>query len=139
VALAGIGLGLQAQRRFSAIAGALLSLIGWIFWIVQTVFVVQFIHSWTLILIAVLLALIFAAMLGLSCVAAIEMFRNPPPAGQDILPEGYKIPYSHYHEDPPEVRLERELAERRQRLAVQQKELEALEEKLHRKLNEDQS
>jgi hypothetical protein len=55
-----------------------------------------------------------------------EMRKNPPPAGHDVLPPGYKIPYSHYHADPPEVRLAAELAQRRERLAVQQKELEAL-------------
>jgi hypothetical protein len=38
--------------------------------------------------------------------------------------------------DPPEVRLAAELEQRRQRLAVQQKELEMLEEKLKRKLDE---
>jgi hypothetical protein len=38
------------------------------------------------------------------------------------------------HQDPPEVRLARELEQRRQRLAVQQKELELLEQKLRRKI-----
>jgi hypothetical protein len=64
------------------------------------------------------------------------MRREPPAPGHEVLPIDYKIPYSHYHEDPPEVRLARELEERRQRLAVQQKELEMLEEKLKRKLDE---
>jgi hypothetical protein len=63
-------------------------------------------------------------------------WRDPPPPELEILPADYKVPYSHYHEDPPEVRLARELEQRRQRLAVQQKELELLEEKLKRKLQQ---
>jgi hypothetical protein len=54
-----------------------------------------------------------------------------------VLPADYKVPYSHYHADPPEVRLAAELEQRRQRLAVQQKEVEMLEEKLKRKLEEE--
>jgi Skp family chaperone for outer membrane proteins len=65
------------------------------------------------------------------------MRKNPPPEGHDALPTGYKIPYSHYHDDPPEVRLAAELAQRRERLAVQQKELEALEKKIKRSLEDD--
>jgi hypothetical protein len=53
-----------------------------------------------------------------------------------VLPPDYKIPYSHQHEDPPEVRLAAELEQRRQRLAVQQKELEEFEKKLKRKFEE---
>ena len=34
-----------------------------------------------------------------------EMRRDPPPRGMEVLPKDYKVPYSHYHEDPPEVRL----------------------------------
>jgi Skp family chaperone for outer membrane proteins len=57
------------------------------------------------------------------------------------LPAGYKLPYSHLHKDPPEVRLAAELEQRRERLAVQQKELEMLEAKLKRSMRgrEDQS
>ena len=55
---------------------------------------------------------------------------NPPPAGLSILPEGYQIPYSHLHQDPPEVRLAKELEDRRRKLEIQQKELEALEERI---------
>ena len=69
----------------------------------------------------------------------IEMRKNPPPEGHDVLPPGYKIPYSHYHADPPEVRLAAELAQRRERLAVQQKELEALEAKIKRSLEENET
>jgi hypothetical protein len=75
-------------------------------------------------------------LLGFSIAAAAEVRRNPPPTGHELLPPGYKIPYSHYHPDPPEVRLAAELEQRRQRLAVQQKELEMLEEKLRKKLDE---
>jgi hypothetical protein len=64
------------------------------------------------------------------------MRNNPPPPDFEVLPPDYKVPYSHLHQDPPEVRLAKELEARRQKLAVQQKELEMLEQKLHRKLDE---
>jgi hypothetical protein len=64
------------------------------------------------------------------------MRRNPPPPGHEILPPDFKVPYSHLHEDPPEVRLARELDQRREKLAVQQKELEMLEARLRRKLEQ---
>jgi hypothetical protein len=64
---------------------------------------------------------------------------NPPPVGLEILPPDYKVPYSHLHEDPPEVRLARELEQRRRRLEVQQKELQMLEEKLKAKMKQNDS
>src|SRR5207247_1572140 len=107
-----------------------------IFWIVQTIFFVQILHSVVLAILCGAIALMFAVLLGLSVSALGEMRCDPPPVGQEVLPPGYKIPYSHLHEDPPEVRLARELDQRRQRLAVQQKELEMLEEKLRKKLDQ---
>ncbi|MBA3273972.1 MAG: hypothetical protein H0T11_08905 [Chthoniobacterales bacterium] len=136
IALAGVGLGLQAERRAAAFAAVALTLVGAGFWTFQAVFSVQFAHSYLLIALVLLLALIFLFLLGLSLFAAREMWQNPPPAGHDVLPDGYKIPYSHYHDDPPEVRLAAELETRRERLSVQQKELEALERKIQRAIDE---
>jgi hypothetical protein len=62
------------------------------------------------------------------------MLKTPPSDRHEVLPSDYKVPYSHMHDDPPEVRLADELRQRRERLAVQQKELEMLEEKLKRKM-----
>jgi hypothetical protein len=89
-----------------------------------------------IILVLIVMAGLFVFLLMLAINAAREMRANPPPPGHEILPADYKIPYSHYHPDPPEVRLAAELQQRRERLAVQQKELEMLEEKLKRKLDE---
>lgn len=136
IALAGVGLGLQAERRTSAFAGVALTLAGAAFWTVQAVFAVQFVHSYFVIAIALLLAILFLLLLTLALFGAREMWKNPPPRGHDLLPEGYKIPYSHYHDDPPEVRLAAELAARRERLAVQHKELEALEKRIQRAMDE---
>jgi hypothetical protein len=80
------------------------------------------------------LAVVFAVLAGFGVAALREMRRDPPPPGHEILPTDYKVPYSHLHQDPPEVRLARELEQRRERMAVQQKELEMLEERLKRKL-----
>ena len=63
-------------------------------------------------------------------------WQNPHAELVVELPPDYKVPYSHYHPDPPEVRLAAELARRKERLAVQQKELELLEEKLRRRIDD---
>lgn len=136
IALAGVGLGLQAEHQNAATGGVALTAIGTLFWLVHTVFAVQHVRSIALILIAAALTVLFAILLTLSINALNDMRRNPPPPGHDVLPADYKVPYSHYHVDPPEVRLAAELEQRRQRLAVQQKELEMLEEKLKRRIDE---
>jgi hypothetical protein len=79
---------------------------------------------------------LFGGLLALAVGALREMRRDPPPAGLEVLPKDYKVPYSHYHQDPPEVRLARELEQRRERLAVQQKELEMLEGKLRHSIEQ---
>jgi hypothetical protein len=133
VALAGLGLGLQAQHR-AAPAGAV-GVTGFaaFFWAVQAVFAVQTLHSAWMAMVACGLALLFALLLALSVGAWREMRRDPPPAGHEVLPPEFKVPYSHLHADPPEVRLANELEERRRRLEVQQKELEALEERIRKR------
>jgi hypothetical protein len=135
LALAGIGLGLQAQNRAAPRGAVLVTAVGVVFWLVQFVFVVQILHSIVLALLAFVLLAIFAGLFALAAGAAREMRRTPPPPGHELLPADYKVPYSHMHQDPPEVRLARELDQRRQRLAVQQKELEMLEDRLKRKLH----
>jgi hypothetical protein len=136
MALAGMGLGMQAGSRIAAPGAVVVCLLGTAFWLVQTIFAATAARSLTFALIAGGLTLVFAALLGFATNAMIDMRKNPPPAGHDALPPGYKIPYSHYHADPPEVRLAAELAQRKERLAVQQKELEALEAKIKRSLEE---
>jgi hypothetical protein len=138
VALAGIGLGLQAQRRLSPAMAVLACAIATAYWLIHTMLFAQTAHSWTLSGLSAILSILFLLLLFLAIGAWMEMRRNPPPIGYEILPADYKVPYSHMHQDPPEVRLARELEQRRERLAVQQKELEMLEEKLHRKLKDDQ-
>ena len=137
VALAALGLGLQAQRR--AAPGGALGLAGFavVFWAVHLVFFVQKLHSTVFSVLASALLLVSAAGLAALAVGAWrEMRRHPPPRGHEVLPADYKVPYSHFHADPPEVRLAREMDERRQRLFVQQKELEALEERIRRHKND---
>jgi lysylphosphatidylglycerol synthetase-like protein (DUF2156 family) len=136
IALAGIGLGLQAENRAAPIFAIIVTLLGSIFWIVHAVFTLQF-GSIPFMAMATLLACLFVVLLVFAISSFREMRRDPPPQGHELLPKDYKIPYSHYHDDPPEVRLARELDQRRERLAVQQKELEMLEEKLKRKMDQD--
>jgi hypothetical protein len=135
MALAGVGLGLQAQRRRAPAMSVALTAIATAFWLLHAIFFATT-FVWTLALICLVLTVAFAVLLALAVGARREMRRDPPPPSLEVLPTDYKVPYSHYHQDPPEVRLARELEQRRQRLAVQQKELEMLEEKLKRKLQQ---
>ena len=139
IALAGLGLGLQAQNRAAPAGAVAVAGLGVVFWAVQFVFVVQNLRSVVLGVIAFGLLALFGGLCALAVGAWREMRRDPPPAGLEVLPKDYKVPYSHYHEDPPEVRLARELEQRRERLAVQQKELEMLEGKLRRSIEEGRS
>jgi hypothetical protein len=136
VASATMGLGLQAEHRSAPIGAVLVSALACLFFAVHTWFVAAYVHSGFLLLTLGFATALFAVLFGLAVGALREMRRHPPPPGHEVLPADYKIPYSHYHVDPPEVRLAAELEQRRQRLAVQQKEVEMLEEKLKRKLEE---
>ena len=138
VALAAFGLGLQAEHRAAARGAVAVTAFGTIFWVAHAAFSVAYLSSGFVIALLVVVSTAFAFLLTLAVGASREMRANPPPPGHEILPAEYKVPYSHYHADPPEVRLAAELEQRRQRLAVQQKELEMLEEKLKRKLDEAQ-
>ena len=134
IALAGIGLGLQAQGRMAPYGAAGVTAFAACFWVVQSVFFGTALGSVALAAGAGALAVLFCVLAGFGVVALREMRRDPPPPGLEVLPRDYKVPYSHLHQDPPEVRLARELDQRREKLAVQQKELEMLEDRLRRKL-----
>jgi len=136
LALAGLGLGLQAQNRVAAPIAVLITILGCAFWLLQSIFMAERLRSWPLTLGAGALCLLFMVLAVLAVGAQGQMWRNPPPRGHEILPADYKVPYSHMHEDPPEVRLAQEIEQRRERLAVQQKELEMLEEKIKRKMQQ---
>lgn len=134
IALATLGLGLQATHRKSPLIALLVTISGTAFWLIQTAFAVHILHSILLALVGLILIVLFGLLTVGSWHAWREMTANPPPPDHEILPADYKTPYSHMHQDPPEVRLAAELEQRRERLAVQQKELELLEDKLKKKL-----
>lgn len=136
IACAAIGLGLQAEHRGAPAGAVLVAGAALLFFLAHAWFAVVYIHAALITVMLAVAAVTFGVLFGLAVAAFREMRRTPPPRGHEILPADYKIPYSHYHADPPEVRLAAELDQRRQRLAVQQKELEMLEEKLKRKLDE---
>lgn len=134
IALAGIGLGLQAQGRMAPYGAAGVTAFASCFWLIHAVYYAATLGSVALAAGAGVLALLFGVLAAFGFAALLEMRRNPPPPGHEILPPDYKVPYSHLHEDRPEVRLARELDQRREKLAVQQKELEMLEQRLRKKL-----
>lgn len=134
IALAGIGLGLQAQSRFAPWAAVAVTSFATLFWAVHTVFFGATLGSLGWVAGSGIAAVGFGMLTAFALASLREMRRDPPPRGHEILPADYKVPYSHLHQDPPEVRWARELDQRRERLAVQQKELELLEARLQRKL-----
>lgn len=139
LALAAIGLGLQAQRRRSPLFAVVTTAFGILFWLFHALFFAFALRSILLSLICFGLLAVFGLLFVLAMNARREMLKNPPPPDFEILPPDYKVPYSHLHQDPPEVRLAKELESRRQKLEIQRAELDALEQKLHRKLkNPDQ-
>lgn len=135
IALAGIGLGLQAQGRMAPYGAVGVTAFAAGFWAVHAIFFATTLGSRFIATGTAALALLFGVLAAFGVAALREMRRDPPPPGHEILPPDYQIPYSHLHQDPPEVRLARELDQRREKLAVQQKELEMLEERLRRKVD----
>lgn len=130
VALATIGLGLQGQRRRAPDGALVASGLGVLCWVFHAVFFAFELRSVGLTLVCLVLLVIFIGLFALAVGAWREMRVNPPPVDLTILPPGYKIPYSHMHEESPEVRYAAEMEQRRRRLEVQKKELEALEERI---------
>jgi hypothetical protein len=136
MAVAGLGLGMQAERRASATMAVVVAAFGSLFWLIHAIFFATVMHSIVLTLLAFIFAVVFTILFGLAIVGWRQMLASPPPAEFELLPADYKTPHSHLEDDPPEVRLARELEERKRKLAVQQKELEMIEQRLHRKLKE---
>jgi hypothetical protein len=134
IALAGLGLGLQAQGRRAPVGAVAVTTFATAFWAMHAVFFATQLRSVAFAGVAAGLAVCFGVLAGFATSSWREMRRNPPPPGHEVLPADYKVPYSHLHEDPPEVRLARELEQRRERLEVEQKELQMLEDRLRRKL-----
>lgn len=133
LALAGFGLGLQADRGRSAL-GAVATAVG-----VESVLLLSGVGLWVgsapipATLLNLLMLLVYAILLAF-CVAAYRQVKaTPPPADIDIVPPGTKIPYSFYHDDPPDVRLARDIAARQAKLDAEQKELDRLQRELDSK------
>lgn len=130
LAMAAFGLGLQAQRRRSAWGAlgtvlallAILAVAGVAIWFGRAHWVIRLWHAVLTGAVAVLAGFVWAALQ--------EMRAHPPPIGIDVLGPDAKIPYSVYHDDPPEMRLAKELAQRRARLEAEKEELEKIERDL---------
>lgn len=133
LALATFGLGLQADRMRAAwgavitnIAMALLLFAaGAGLWMGDGSWFARTGHGAVLLTTLLLLGFTFAALK--------QVRAAPPPVDVDIVPPGTKIPYSFYHDDPPEVRLKNELAQRREKLEREKQELDQMEQDLHDK------
>src|SRR5215210_6772130 len=87
LAIAGLGLGLQATRRSAAWAALFVTLLGILFWAVHSIFFLQVLRSWLLSLIACALFIAHTIFFALAIAAWREMRTNPPPPGHEVLPE----------------------------------------------------
>lgn len=130
LAMAVLGLGMQADRRRAA-AGALASVAatsavmlaaGVLLWVGSASWGAR---GWNAVLVLILLTCV-----GFTWHALREIHAAPPPLNIDIVPPGKKIPYSFYHDDPPEVRLARELENRKAKLDAERNEIERIEREL---------
>ncbi len=116
LALATFGLGLQADRRRAAIgalftAGAMTVILlfaGSALWRGDVAVTTRIGHAGV--------TLIVLIALGFAIAAWRQVRAEPPPDDVDIVPPGTKIPYSFYHEDPPDVRLQRDIDQKRREL-----------------------
>jgi hypothetical protein len=133
LAMAVFGLGLQAERRRAAwaamssvvVTAVLLLIAGVCLWIGGAAIVTKLWNA--------ALVLVVALLAGFAWHALRQVRATPPPADVDVIPKGTKIPYSFYHDDPPEVRLAKELANRRAKLEAERAEIERLERELRDK------
>jgi len=125
-----LGLGLQADRRRAALAQLLVTVfVTLILFLGATALWLGgaplMVRLWNHVLVMVMTLLTIMAF-----AAYREVVAAPPPADIDIIPPGTKIPYSFYHQDPPEVRLARELESRRAKLQAEQVEIDRIQKDL---------
>lgn len=128
--LAVFGLGLQAERRRAGVAAMvtasillfILLIAGALLWHGGAAWPARILHGLLTFTVAVVALFTWHAMR--------QVLADPPPADIDIVPPGTKIPYSFYHEDSPEVRLAKELANRRAKLDAEKLEIEKMEREL---------
>ena len=137
LALAAFGLGLQTDRGLAAwgaaiTAAAMLALLviaGTGLWIGAAPIGVRIGHG--------VLTLLVIALNGFAFAALRQVRSDPPPANIDVVPPGTKIPYSFYHDDPPEVRMRKELDRRRTQLEAEKAEINRLTAELEEKSRSD--
>jgi hypothetical protein len=130
LALATFGLGLQSDRREAALWAVITNVAMTLLFIAAGVALWMGDSTWSVRIGHGAVLLISLILLGFTIAALREVRAAPPPADIDIIPQGTKIPYNFYHDDPPEVRLQKELDQRRAQLDHEQQELDQLKDDL---------
>jgi len=130
LALMGFGLGLQSDRRRSATGALATGVVFTLLMLAAAAALWTGEATLTARLWQALLTVLAVVVTGFALAAWREVRANPPPDDVDLLPPDFKIPYSMYHDDPPDVRLAKEIANRRAHLEAEQRELEQLEREL---------
>ena len=131
LAMVGFGLGLQAERHYAAAGATTTTLLATLLLLAGGVGLWIGGASWSIRLWNHFLLALFGILSAFTIVAWREARDQPPPENVDVVPPDHKIPYSWYHDDPPDVRLEREIAERRARLEAEQRELDRMQRELN--------
>jgi len=138
LALASFGLGLQADRSRAGAGAFITTLLLFLVLISVGVGLWRGNAGMPIRIFHLILTLTDLILLRFCLDAWRQVRKDPPPAAVDVIPPGKKIPYNFYHDDPPEVRLANEIAERRQTLAEEQAALDKLEKDLKNKPTTDQ-
>jgi len=128
--LAVFGLGLQAERRRAGIAAMVTATILMVILILAGALLWRGGAGWPARILHGVLTTTVAIVTMFTWYAMRQVLADPPPVDIDVVPPGTKIPYSFYHEDSPEVRLTKELANRRARLNAERLEIEKMEREL---------
>lgn len=126
LSLATFGLGLQADRREAALSALITNIAMTLLFLAAGAALWSGDSSWHARIGHGLVTLITLALLGFTMAAWRQVRADPPPKNVDIIPPGAKIPYNFYHDDPPEVRLQKELDQRRAQLDHEQQELDQI-------------
>lgn len=133
LAMAVLGLGLQAQKVGAAWGAVATNLILAILLLAAGIGLWWGDAGWIPRAWHAVLMLVMLPVTGFSIVALKQMLDRPPPPDMGVLPPDFITPYSHLHDQPPEVRLAQELADRRRRLEQELAEIERMQREIDEK------
>lgn len=104
LALAALGLGIQAEKRRATRAAAIVAWIGAAFWLARLIWVIVTAPGFGRIVAAALMAIAWGLCGVLALVAGDELRRNPPPPDQGAAPADMQLDRAIDREMPSDLR-----------------------------------